>query len=143
VRGARSLPRNVFVDTSFYVAFVYPKDANHREALTIARELATNRVGLTTTNVVATETHGLVLARAGRDAALRTLQQIYATRELLIRIDDADEGRAMEILAQYDDKDFSFADATSFAVMERLGIDTAVAFDRHFAQFGWQVLSSE
>jgi predicted nucleic acid-binding protein len=102
-----------------------------------------NRVGLTTTNVVAIETHSLVLARAGRDAALRALQRIYATRELLHRVDEADERRAMAILEQYGDKDFSFADATSFAVMERLGINTAVAFDRHFVQFGWQVLGSE
>jgi predicted nucleic acid-binding protein len=143
VRGAGPLLRIVFVDTSFYVAFVYPRDAHHREALTIARELAMNRVGLTTTNVVAIETHSLVLARAGRDAALRALQRIYATRELLHRVDEADERRAMAILEQYGDKDFSFADATSFAVMERLGINTAVAFDRHFVQFGWQVLGSE
>lgn len=108
-----------------------------------ARDLASSRVGLFTTNVVATETHGLVLARAGRNAALRTLQQIYAARESLIRIDEGEERRAMDILVQYDDKDFSFADATSFAVMEGLGIDTAVAFDRHFAQFGWQVMGAE
>jgi len=143
VRGGRPVPRRVFVDTSFYVAFAYPGDAYHRAAVAIARDLATSRIGLFTTNIVATETHSLVLTRAGRDAALRALQRIYAAHGSLSRISEADEQRAMEILVRYDDKDFSFADATSFAVMERLGIATAVAFDRHFTQFGWQVFGAE
>ena len=143
MRGIRPVPRRVFVDTSFYVAFAYPGDAYHHAAVAIARDLATSRAGLITTNVVAIETHILVLARAGRDAALRALRLIYATRESLNRISEADELRAMAILEQYDDKDYSFADATSFAVMERLGIATAVAFDRHFAQFGWHVFGAE
>lgn len=142
MRGRQPFPGRVFVDTSFYVAFAYPGDAYHRPAVAIARDLATNRARLFTTNIVATETHSLVLARAGRDAALRALKRIYAARESLSRIDEVDEERALEILAQYDDKDFSFADATSFAVMERLGITAAVAFDRHFVQFGCQVLGS-
>ncbi len=33
-------------------------------------------------------------------------------------------------------------DALSFAVMERLGIDTAFAYDAHFQQFGWRQLTA-
>ncbi len=40
----------------------------------------------------------------------------------IIRVSEADEQRAHEIIYQYDDKDFSLTDATSFAVMERLHI---------------------
>jgi predicted nucleic acid-binding protein len=38
---------------------------------------------------------------------------------------------------QYGDKDFSFTDAISFGVMERLGIHVAFTFDRHFRQYGF------
>jgi predicted nucleic acid-binding protein len=31
-------------------------------------------------------------------------------------------------------------DATSFAIMERLGILEAFSFDRHFRQFGFSVI---
>lgn len=43
----------------------------------------------------------------------------------------------------HDDKDFSFTDALSFAVMERLRIRTAFSLDRHFAQFGWTLVPLE
>jgi predicted nucleic acid-binding protein len=47
------------------------------------------------------------------------------------------------MLAQYKDKDFSLTDALSFAVMERLGVRVAFSLDRHFVQFGWQLLPVE
>lgn len=37
-------------------------------------------------------------------------------------------------------KEFSFVDATSFAVMRRLNIDVAFTLDLHFVQFGFQTL---
>jgi uncharacterized protein len=54
----------------------------------------------------------------------------------------ADVERAKAIIYQYDDRDFSLTDATSFAVMERLRIPTAFTFDRHFAQYGFTVLTA-
>ena len=34
------------------------------------------------------------------------------------------------------DKTYSLCDALSFVVMERLGIGEAVAYDRHFREYG-------
>ena len=59
---------------------------------------------------------------------------------VVIRARAADEERAKQILFQYTDKDFSFADAISFSVMERLAIRHAFSFDRDFAQYGFTVL---
>ena len=54
----------------------------------------------------------------------------------LHRIGVDDEDNAFKTLKDFDNKDFSYTDATTFAVMERLGVITVSAFDEHFAQFG-------
>ena len=46
------------------------------------------------------------------------------------------EERPWGIFEQYEDKGFSFTDCTSFALMERLEINTAFVFDDHFVQYG-------
>jgi predicted nucleic acid-binding protein len=100
-----------------------------------------DRVRLVTTNFVVAETHALILARSGRDLAANILQWIDESPTVKIRVNEADELRAREIIRHFRDKAFTLTDATSFAVMERLGIDRAVAFDRHFRQYGFQMVS--
>jgi len=54
----------------------------------------------------------------------------------IIRVSKADEEKAKRIIFGYRDKEFSFCDATSFALIEKLRIKEAMAFDRHFGQYG-------
>jgi predicted nucleic acid-binding protein len=54
-----------------------------------------------------------------------------------------DESRAVDLIARYTDKDFSFTDATSFVVMERLEIFHAFSFDSDFTQYGFLKLTPE
>ena len=44
------------------------------------------------------------------------------------------------IFCRYKDKEFSFADCTSFALMEKFGIKNAFAFDEDFEKMGYIVL---
>src|SRR2546425_366427 len=76
------------------------------------------------------------LARMGRNRAWNFLQAILTGRTNVIRAEEADERRARAIIEHYQDKEFSYCDAVSFAVMERLDIREAIAFDDHFRQYG-------
>lgn len=132
--------RLVFVDTSGFAAAMNARDRHHEEAKAVFRKLGAERSVLVTTNYVRAEAHALLLARAGRELALRFLEDRSWAVEW---VDREDEKKAMEILHRFRDKDFSLTDATSFAVMERLGIREAVSFDRHFSQYGVRTVSAE
>lgn len=134
--------RRALVDTSAHYALADPRDGSHAAASAVVDQLAEGPSRLYTTNLVVAETHALLLARRGRHVALRVLQEIDLSTMTIVRVSAADERRAREILTRYDDKDFSLTDAASFAVMERLNLRYAFTFDRHFAQYGFTVLTA-
>lgn len=130
----------VFVDTSAYFALTNRQDSRHAEAKAILTRFAREDWHLFTTNFILTETHALILARSGRRLAAQVLAELDQSSATIIRVSQKDEHRAREIIAQYDDKDFSLTDATSFAVMERLHIGQAFTFDHHFSQYGFRLV---
>lgn len=125
------------METGASYALSDPRDVNHAAAQTIATRLAREGWWSVTTNFLVAETHALVLGRRGPAAVSRVLDEVdAASGQAIVRADEQDERRARAIIRQYADKDFSLTDAISFAVVERLGIGHAFAFDRHFAQYG-------
>lgn len=128
-RGGRS---PLFVDSSAFYALLDRSDSNHRRAYVLLRNTARRRRQLVTTNFIVAEAHALILSRLGRNLAARWLLTLTAR---VVRVAEEDEARAREIIAAYHDKDFSYCDAASFAVMERLGLPQALAFDIHFRQY--------
>jgi predicted nucleic acid-binding protein len=51
-----------------------------------------------------------------------------------------DRQEVQGILRRYADKSFSYADALSFIIIERLGLRAALSFDVHFRQYGIPML---
>ena len=62
---------------------------------------------------------------------------------MLVRVTEADEAAALALIARYRDKDFSLTDATSFVVMDRLGLRHALSFDSDFRQYGLILLTAD
>lgn len=138
----------VFGDTSAFFALAAQTDQHHAEAQALLERMTSERRLLYTTNFVLAETHALLLHRlkpAGggphvRTTALRTVQRLYHGAEqldTLVRVTPDDEAQAFALLARFADKDFTFTDATSFAVMERLGLSLAFSFDEEFVRTGF------
>jgi predicted nucleic acid-binding protein len=127
----------VLVDTSAIFALLDRSDIRHPAARDALNDMRRRRVAPLITNFIIAESHALLLNRLNADIARRWVLDNAWPIE---RASDDDEARARTILRQYSDKTFSYTDATSFAVMERLGLKTAFAFDPHFRQYGFQVL---
>ena len=107
--------------------------------MNILDQLIAQRYRLYSTNAMLIESHALILSVMGNHVANRFLRDTMRGPTVVVRVREADEGRAREILLRYEDKAFSYNDAISFAVMERLGIDLAFTFDSDFRQYGWAV----
>jgi uncharacterized protein len=127
--------KDIFVDTSAFVAFRVADDDNHDEAKDFLKEIQTKRLRLHTTNFILDEVYTYFCRL---HAVALEMAELIKNNPLIAlhRVSAEDEEKAFEILKQYGDKGFSFTDATSFAVMERLGLTNAFAFDEHFSQYG-------
>ena len=127
----------ILVDTSAVFALLDRSDHCHGAARKTLEGLRRRRAEPLLTNFIIAESHALSLSRLGAEVARRWL---LGNTWPVERVSEDDESRARSIIAHYADKSFSYTDATSFAVMERLGLKTAFAFDPHFRQYGFQVL---
>ena len=125
-----------FVDTSFWIAEVIPRDSRHAEASAL-----TDRVrGVTpvTSNLVVGEVWTLLSHRLGHFHATRWLDRLQGELEVrLQRVDAAIEAEAWAWLSHHDERPYSFVDATSFALMRKLRIKEALAFDGDFTAAGF------
>ena len=141
-RISATLPRTVLVDTGGFYALTDVHDAYHVAANDLLNAFAIEHVRLFTTDFIVAESHALILARLRRiDLALAFLNTIYESeRTMIVPVTAEDKRSALRLLNQYADKRFSFTDATSFVVMERLGISHAFTFDQNFVQYGFTIL---
>jgi predicted nucleic acid-binding protein len=131
-------PRRIFVDTGAWFAAQVLDDAHHEAAAIALRGLIALPTVLVTTNHVIGETYTLLRVTRGYDACRRFLESLDRTSRIeRIFISQDLERRAFAILDRYQDHDFSFVDATSFAFMRAERIGHAFAFDSHFAAAGF------
>jgi predicted nucleic acid-binding protein len=129
-----------YVDTSAFVAVLNRSDENHDAARRIWKELLSEQDQLLTTSYVLVETIAVVQRRLGMEAA-RAFQESIVP---LLRIEwvDAMLHRAgVSAVLTANRRDLSLVDCVSFAVMRQLGLSQAFAFDAHFGEQGFQVLS--
>jgi len=124
-----------FADTSFWFGLQERRDRRHQEAgALVARGIGR----VVTTNHVIGETWTLLRRRAGHAAAVGFLDRLRNLPDVdVIHVDDATESEAWRWLRSRSEREYSFVDATSFAVMRRRRIREALAFDGDFNAAGF------
>ncbi|MBI1731547.1 MAG: PIN domain-containing protein [Gammaproteobacteria bacterium] len=133
--------KRLFVDTSAWFAYANRADREHRKIKDI---LASFDGRLVTSNFVVDETVTLFMYRLGHRAAVSFGEALFRSRTVdLVRLTPEDEQAAWLVFAGRQDKKYSFTDCTSFALMRRLGLTTALALDDDFAQEGFEVLPAK
>jgi predicted nucleic acid-binding protein len=125
----------IFVDTSFWIALAARGDAHHREALEL---IESSDELLLTSNHVRGETWTFLNRRYGDRAAVAFLDRTEQSEQLEIEfVPSSVEDDALAWLRRRDEREYSFVDATSFALMRSMRIEEALAFDGDFAAAGF------
>ena len=129
----------IFVDTGGWFAALARRDQDHAAASDFLRQW---KGGLVTTDYVLDETLTLIQARIDHATAVAFLDSIERSSTLeLVFVAPEDYYKALELFRNRDDKQWSFTDYTSFTVMARLDLSHALAFDDHFHQAGFTLVT--
>ena len=91
-----------------------------------------------TSNHVRGETWTLLRRKEGHARAVDFLDMLARSPRVdVVAVDEKLEEESLAWLRRHDERAYSFVDATSFALMRRLGIRDALAFDGDFAAAGF------
>lgn len=129
----------IFVDTSFWVALRNRRDRHHEAALALLEEHGGQP--LVTSNHVRGETWTSLGRRIGHGPAVGFLDALeHSPRVSVTRVNEPLEADALRWLRRHDERDYSFVDATSFAIMRSGRMRSALAFDGDFSAAGFREL---
>jgi uncharacterized protein len=129
----------MFVDSSFWIGLSVERDGRHEQANLLAREHAA--ATLITSNHVVGETWTFLRKRHGHRVATRFLDGAASSPRLrIVTVGEDVERESWTWLRRHDERPYSFVDATSFALMRKLRIREALAFDGDFVAAGFTEL---
>lgn len=132
----------VFIDTSAFLALYIQNDDFHERAVDCLMFLNLNQVNFITSNFIIDETYTFLRSNWGKKTALG-FADLLADNSQFIKIDRVsidDEKTAFKYFETLDGRGVSFTDCTSFAMMKRIGIETAYTFDRDFERAGFKII---
>jgi uncharacterized protein len=136
--------REVFVDTSFFVALLNPRDRLRQRAERVSRSLGGVRL-ITTDGVLTEVLNDFAEWGSGqRSAAAQAVSRARGSSSTVV-IPQTRDGfdRAHQRYAERLDKGYSLTDCDSMLVMEDRGIKDALSSDQHFTQAGFRALLAD
>ena len=131
----------VFVDTSALLAVLDADELRHSEAAAIWQRLLAEDVSLLSSNYVLVETFALVQRRLGMEA-VRTVERDMAPLFHLHWLDGELHRTAVTAWLAASRRSLSLVDCTSFEIMRLRRVRQAFAFDGHFDEQSFEVLTA-
>jgi predicted nucleic acid-binding protein len=131
---------SVYIDTSAFLAVLNADDRFHDRARRIWRRLIEADLSLFCNNYILVETIAVLQNRLGMDAVIAFQNDISPILTILW-VDEELHQRAVSALLAARRRRLSLVDCTSFESMRRVGLYRVFAFDAHFEEQGFEVLS--
>lgn len=131
----------VLVDTSYFVALLNPRDANHGKSVALARRWSKRNPALLTHDAVLIELANFFARSPLRGVVHSAIVALRANPGWLIdRVEPALLARAERRYGRYLDKEWSLTDCISMELMSDHGCNDAATTDKHFEQAGFRAL---
>ena len=128
----------LFADTSFFVAYLNPRDVNHALA---SESMTTSDDRIVRIQWVLAELGNFLAEGPNRRLFGPLVRALSAEDRFEIVTADGDSfARGFELFVRRPDKEWSFTDCVSFDVMKDRAITDALTADHHFEQAGFTVL---
>jgi predicted nucleic acid-binding protein len=131
----------LFLDTGYVIALEAVDDQHHLEAAEHWSSLLRTLPPLVTTTYVVNEIATFFNSRNRHAKAVETVNRLMGSSSVqLIHVGEKLFDQSWEYFKKHPDKMYSLTDCISFVTMEEMGIEAALAFDRHFIQSGFKKL---
>ncbi|MBW6518632.1 MAG: PIN domain-containing protein [ANME-2 cluster archaeon] len=131
----------LFIDTSAFLALANDRDTYYKAARRLLMDLQKGRLRpsrLITSDYIIGETLTRIRFKVGHTQAVSWSRNIHSSNIIeLMRVDKTLYEDALAIFEKYHDKQLSFTDCTSFALMKSMGIDDVFTFDEDFRKMGF------
>lgn len=129
-----------FIDSSHIIALEVYDDQNHSRALRHWKRLLSRHIRLTTTSFVFNEIVTFMNTRSQHQKAIQVGSYLLNSPPVtVVFVEESLFHEGWLYLQKYADKTYSLTDCISFLVMQRLQLNVALTFDKHFTQAGFQV----
>ena len=133
----------VFVDTSFLVALLDPKDALNHGALGLTREFDRRKIKLLSTDAVLIEFANYFSRGPLRSKAIVWIGRVRTNKEWeIVRLEPALVTLGERRYRKHRDKSWSLTDCISMEVMRQRKMTEVASADHDFEQGGFRILLS-
>lgn len=131
----------IFLDTGFFLGLVYPSDPYYKRSEELLKILKTGKHGqiFTSTYIIA-ETLTLVAVRSRNNSVvLKEIDKFFKGDKqiaIILRPDEQIEDESIKLFLKINknskNKTVSFVDCSNIIFCRRRGIDSILAYDKHF-----------
>lgn len=130
--------KEIFADTSGWIALVVKSDFSHEKAVEIYQNLLNQGADFITHDAILLEVGNSLSSIKARNIAVRLKESIEnSSRIKLLSLSQEIIESGWKLYAERPDKEWGIIDCISFIVMERYGITEALTADKHFEQAGF------
>lgn len=134
----------IFLDTSFAIAIVSPRDQLHKKANIWLDKIEDSKTPIVTTQAVFLEIGNALSKSAFRQVGIGILDHYENdSKTTVISLTDDLYKTAFELFSSRTDKEWGLVDCISFVVMQEREITEALTADEHFVQAGFRALLRE